>query len=525
MAAHSNGAQYDVIVVGGGPGGSTTAALIAKRNNHRVLLLEKEKFPRYQIGESLLPFTIHGIGGMLGLRDEFAKHGFIKKTGGSFLWGKNPEPWRFDFDGSPLLRELDSNFAFHVERDKFDKLLLDNARKLGAEVREQSTVKDAIIEDGRVVGVRYTDVDGHDHEVRARFVVDASGNTGTLHRHAGTRVYSEFFQNVALFTYFRGAKRLPEPHTGNFYGAAFEGGWFWFIPLSDTLTSVGAVVSKEHVDAIQKAPEKAFNELIDRCPSIKAMLEGSERITEGLHGQFRVRKDYSYSNTKITMPGLYLVGDAGCFIDPVLSTGVHLATYAGMLAARSINTSLDDPTISEERCQEEYESRYMSEFGRLYSVLIVFYDLNRDEDSYFWSASAALNTEHEQQTGFVELLGGFGDPEAFFHGAWSVSDKVKERMNRKGKAFRMFFFAPFDENEVEEAMVGKQDLSVPGPVGVMRRAVLGQPEEVPERDGGMMTTEDFLAWREPSLEALEKARLAKPKEASRQYTELLTVEE
>jgi halogenation protein CepH len=172
--------DFDVVVVGGGPAGSTLAALVAMKGA-RVLILEREFFPRYQIGESLLPSTIHGICRMIGVTDELAKAGFPLKRGGTFRWGSSPEPWTFSFSVSPRISSPTS-FAYQVERSKFDKILLDNARRVGAQVREGSSVIGVIDDGDRVSGVRYTDEDGVEHEVRARFVVDASGNKSRLHQ-------------------------------------------------------------------------------------------------------------------------------------------------------------------------------------------------------------------------------------------------------------------------------------------------------------------------------------------------------
>ncbi|MFC8277856.1 tryptophan 7-halogenase [Streptomyces sp. NPDC057271] len=191
--------EFDAVVVGGGPGGSASAALITKQG-HRVLLLEKEVFPRYQIGESLLPSTVHGIGRLLGITEELEKAGFVRKTGGTFRWGTNPEPWTFAFSVSPRMAGPTS-FAYEVERMKFDKILSDNARRLGADVRENSTVTEVLSDDERVVGVRWTDVDGNVREARATFVIDASGNTSRISGSGGgaasTRISSATWPSSA----------------------------------------------------------------------------------------------------------------------------------------------------------------------------------------------------------------------------------------------------------------------------------------------------------------------------------------
>src|SRR5712691_1856115 len=243
-------ADYDVIVVGGGPAGSTVSTLVAMAG-HRVLLLEKEKFPRYQIGESLLPVTVHGICRLLGVYEELEKAAFVLKRGGTFRWGKNPEPWTFSFAVSDAFSGPTS-VAWQVERMKFDKILLDNAKAKGVEVRENCSVADVLEDSGRVCGVLFSGSDGIRREARGKFVIDASGNRSRIQsRIGGDRHYSEFFKNIAIFGYFEGGKRLPAPNSGNILCAAFNSGWIWYIPLSETLTSVGAVVRREALELVQ----------------------------------------------------------------------------------------------------------------------------------------------------------------------------------------------------------------------------------------------------------------------------------
>lgn len=398
-----HGEHFDLIVVGGGPGGSTLSSFVAQ-DGHRVLLLERERFPRHQIGESLLPSTVHGICPMLGLTDALANANFVKKRGGTFRWGRNPEPWTFSFTSTKTL-SIDTSYAYQVERARFDKLLLDNARRLGVDVREAHTVTGLVVDGERVAGVRFSDADGAAHEARARFVVDAGGNQSKLGEHVGERIYSKFFRNVALYGYFEHGKRLPPPNNGNILSAAFPGGWFWYIPLSDTLTSVGAVVGREEADRLRGGYEQALSAFIEACPIIREYLSGATRVTEGLYGPLRVRRDYSYCHTRFWTPGAVLIGDAACFVDPVFSSGVHLATYSALQAARAINTSLAGD-MSETTAFDEFERRYRLEFSAFYQFLVAFYDMNQDQDSYFWSARKLLNTEERANEAFVRLVAG-----------------------------------------------------------------------------------------------------------------------
>lgn len=407
--------DFDLIVVGGGPAGSTLATLVSM-NHHRVLLLDRERFPRYQIGESLLPATVHGICVILGVSQQLKQANFVRKQGGTFLWGNGSKPWTFNFNLSPMLGES-AGYAYQVERSKFDTILLNNAQAKGVDVRQQHTVAGVLSDGNRITGVEYSDDSGRKYTAKARFVADASGHQTVLARCVGERIFSKFFQNVALFGYFENGKRLPPPNEGNILCASFKDGWFWYIPLSDKLTSVGAVIGREHADVLRADRETAINHLINECPIIQDQLSQATRVTEGPYGQLRMRKDYSYCHSRFWMPGLVLVGDAACFIDPVFSSGVHLATYSALLAARSINTVLQGG-IPEERCFDEFERRYRREFGNFYQFLLSFYDTHKDEQSYFWEARKVLNTDEKANEAFLRLVAGVASSgERIYHDA------------------------------------------------------------------------------------------------------------
>jgi FAD-dependent halogenase len=479
--------ETDVVVVGGGPGGSTLATLVAMRG-HRVVLLEKEKFPRYQIGESLLPSTVHGICRLTGVADELAKAGFTKKRGGTMRWGARPEPWVFAFSISPKITG-ETSHAYQVERSKFDQILLDHARHTGVDVREQHAVTDVIEDEGRVRGVSYVDEAGNSGTIRAKYVVDASGNMSRIYQQAGaTRQYSEFFRSLALFGYFEGGKRQPEPNSGNILCCAFESGWFWYIPLSPTLTSVGAVVRHDLASKIQGDPEESLTALIAECPMISDYLRDARRITEGQYGELRVRKDYSYANTKFWRPGMALVGDSACFVDPIFSSGVHLATYGALLAARSINSVLAQE-VDEETAFGEFEQRYRREYGVFYEFLVSFYDMHVDEDSYFWSAKKVTDSTSSDLESFVTLVGGVSSSEE------ALAQQYKSRSSEFARA-------------VDEVIANKEQSMVP----LMKSAVVKQAmqegakeqarimlgEELgpdsPLIKGGLVASPDGLSW-------------------------------
>ncbi|MEU9970570.1 FAD-dependent oxidoreductase [Streptomyces malaysiensis] len=431
MTHPTDGKVYDVMVAGGGPAGSSVAAFAAMQG-HRVLLLEKEEFPRYQIGESLLPSTVHGICGLLGVTEELESAGFVRKRGGTFRWGSNSEPWSFDFALSEKFAGPTS-YAYQVERAKFDQLLLDNARRKGVEVRERCAVRDVLEDDGRVRGVRYTDPDGAEREVHAQFVVDATGNQSRLQRYiGGQRRYSDFFQNIALFGYFEGGRRLPSPNSGNITCVAFPSGWFWYIPLSDTLTSVGAVVRKECADQVRGDRAEALSALIADCPLIADYLSDARRVTSGRYGEVRVRKDWSYLHDTFWQPGMALVGDSVGFIDPLFSSGVHMATYSALLAARSLNTALRGD-LGERECFAEYEARYRKEYQSFHDFLVNFYDVNRDEQQYFEVARRVTRDTAPGAGAFVGLVGGGASDEAALTSE-SYRDKRKKDLLDQSRA-------------------------------------------------------------------------------------------
>lgn len=496
--------NFDVVVVGGGPGGSTAAPLIA-RQGHRVLLLERDRFPRYHIGESLLPATIHGICAILGVSEEIHAAGFVKKMGGTLRWGRRPEPWTFWFEEARVIKGR-PGYAFQVERSKFDHILLRNAARKGVDVREGCLVRDVIFEDGRAVGVRFVDADKRESVARAHYVVDASGLSGLLANRIGERVYDKFFRNLALFGYFKHGKRFPEERRkGNIISAAFKEGWIWYIPLSDELTSVGAVVPVEHASRIKEmGNEAALMAYLQACPLIHDFLEPATRVTEGQYGEIRILRDFSYLNTKFWAPGAVLVGDSACFIDPVFSSGVHLATYAGLLAARSVNTCLRGE-LDEERCFDEYEKRYRREYGVFYEFLLGFYEMHKEEDSYFWKARKILNAPEDARGAFVQLVAGlsneseplFMDADNFMRSAQGqaavlealsesaatgqpVSEEVRQEAFRRGK---IFF------RERAQMWAGKARLDSGG--------TFGDASEMPIFDGGLITSADGLHWRAP----------------------------
>jgi flavin-dependent dehydrogenase len=323
----------DVIILGGGPGGSTLASCLALRGR-RALVLEREKFPRFHIGESLLPrsrevFQKIGVEAKLDAR-------FLRKYGARFLCSatRRVSAYRFAEAFEP---ELD--FAYQVPRAEFDHLLLSHAAELGADVREQWEATEVIFEGSRAVGVRARPVNAlsDEVEIRAPVVVDATGRDTLLASRMRRKANVPKLDKTALFSHYKGAFRQEGIDEGNIQIVVFEHGWFWFIPFRGEITSVGVVVSSEWLK--QRRKGESLDLLYDRAVS------ESSWATEFLAGAERLRPvgalaDFSYRIDQLAGDGWLFVGDAGGFLDPLFSTGAHLAIKGADLAAEAIDQAL-----------------------------------------------------------------------------------------------------------------------------------------------------------------------------------------
>lgn len=374
-----SGAEADVIVVGGGPAGSTAATMLA-RKGYRVLLLERERFPRAHIGESLLPASMP-ILEELGVLPAIAAEGFLPKFGATMVWGRDPAPWSWYF------RETNRRYphAYQVWRPRFDQILLENARAHGVDVREGHAVLDVRFEGGRATSVRYA-AEGREATARAAMVVDASGQGALIGRRLGLRRWDSFFQNLAVYGYFAGARRLPAPDETNIFIESYAGGWLWNIPLHSGLMSVGAVVDRHAGQAgIRREGALAFlRAQIAAAPHSAASLAGGELVEGPV-----VAKDWSYVSDAVTGDGYVLAGDAACFVDPLFSSGVHLALTAGVLAAAWATTALKRPEMAAE-AGRVYQALYYRQYEHFRAMAGLFYTSNQSVESYFWEARRLL---------------------------------------------------------------------------------------------------------------------------------------
>lgn len=318
----------DVIVIGGGPAGATVSTLIAQQG-YRVELFEREHFPRFHIGESLIPETYWVLKRLNMLPKLHASH-FVKKHSVQFVnaSGKQSAPFYF-WDNKPH----ECSQTWQVVRSEFDQMMLENAREHGVAAHEGVRVRDLLMEGDRAVGVIIQQEDGTKREVRAQVVVDASGQSGLLMNKFKLRIWDPELNKGALWTYWKGAYRDTGRDEGTTSVLQLENrqGWFWYIPLHDDRVSVGVVCPFEYLFKNRGGHEQTYFEEVDKCDALKRRIEGAERIT----GFFATR-DYSYRCEKISGDGWVMVGDAFGFLDPLYSSGVLLALKSGEMAADAI---------------------------------------------------------------------------------------------------------------------------------------------------------------------------------------------
>ena len=325
--------EYDVLIIGAGPAGTTCATLLAEQG-HRVLVLEREKFPRYHIGESLLPFTYQPLQ-RLGLIDRMKDSTFVKKYSVQFVSpsGKASQPFYFfnRYDRDSVAQ------TWQVLRSEFDQMLLDNSRAKGAEVVEETTVRELIQDGARVVGVRAQTRGGEVVEYRAPLTLDCTGKEAFTSVRKRWRMPDPYLNKVAVWTYYKGALR-DEGIDGGATTVAYvpDKGWFWYIPQHNDMISVGVVAEGKYLtrDGV-KAPKEIFQREVEQNQWIKQHLAVGEST-----GEYHITSEYSHHSRHCGTDGLLLVGDAFAFLDPVFSSGVMLALKSGVLAADAVHQAL-----------------------------------------------------------------------------------------------------------------------------------------------------------------------------------------
>jgi geranylgeranyl reductase family protein len=344
--------MYDVAVIGGGPAGSTAAALLA-RAGRRVIVFERERFPRFHIGESLLPFSMKAFT-RLGLHEKFLRAGFIKKFGGEFFSACSSEGTKFYFkDGY----RSQTDHSYQVTRGDFDKVLLDHAAESGAEVREETGVKsvefakehvDLAISNGK--------------SIRARYVIDASGRNSVLGTKFNIKKTYEHLKKLSIFAHYEGVWRAEGIDATLTVLIRGIDRWFWIIPLTPERTSIGVVLDSETFKSSKRSPEDFLEQALLEQPVIVERMRAARRVSE-----VHMAADFSYRSRKLYGDRWLMAGDAAGFIDPIFSSGVFLAVFSGELAADALDVVLDQP-----RKARRLFPRYEKQVNRAMDVYLRF---------------------------------------------------------------------------------------------------------------------------------------------------------
>ena len=337
----SQASSAQVVVIGGGPAGSTVSTLVAQ-HGYQVQLFERERFPRFHIGESLIPET-YWVFKRLNMLDKMKRSRFVKKYSVQFVSenGKQSAPFYFDQHNPHECSQ-----TWQVVRSEFDEMMLQNAQEHGVQVHQGARVMDVLFDGDRAVGVRVKDDAGNLQDVRADVVVDASGQSSMIINKLKLRVPDPDLNKGAIWTYFEGAHREPDKHGGATLVLRSKGkkAWFWYIPLHDDITSVGVVGDFDYLFKGRGDHAAIYQEELDRCPAVKQRVAQAKQVSK-----FHATKDYTYRSSRVAGDGWVLVGDAFGFLDPLYSSGVLLALKSGQLAADAIAEGLASGDTSADR--------------------------------------------------------------------------------------------------------------------------------------------------------------------------------
>lgn len=398
--------DFDALIIGAGPAGSSAAAILADYG-HRVLVIERAKFPRYHIGESLIPFTYQPLR-RLGMIPRLARSAFQKKYSVVFISpnGAASQPFYFftRYDRDTVAQ------TWQVLRSEFDQMLLDNARERGAEVVEETAVKELLREGERVVGVRAQRKSGETVEFRAPITLDCSGKEAFASVRNGWRMRDPYLNKVAVWTYYRGSKREAGIDEGQTTVAFVpEKGWFWHIPLHNDLVSVGVVAEGKYLTrGGVRDPGAIFKREIGQNAWIEEHLSAGDQV-----GPYYIINEYTHHARHCGSDGLLLVGDAFAFLDPVFSSGLMLALKSGTMAGDEVHRAIEEGDFSAGRFAD-YAGRIRLGIENMRKLVYAFYSPD-------FSFKKVIDAYPDAAGEITDCLS--GDVDKDFTGLW---DKVRE---------------------------------------------------------------------------------------------------
>jgi flavin-dependent dehydrogenase len=348
--------MIDILVIGGGPAGSTAGTLLA-RKGFSVTLLERERFPRFQVGESLLPYN-NDLFARLGVTAPLEEGSFTPKYGAGFVTADGALGYTFRF-----IENLPEAYhrAFQVKRAEFDQLLLRNAAASGVDVREGVAATAVDLDDP----LRAIVTCANGERIEARFVLDASGHGAFLGNRIGRKEDIEALKKVAIFAHYKNVPRPEGRDAGNTLIVVLRDAWFWLIPVSADTMSVGLVVDRDHLRGCGLTPEELLEKTIAGAPYLAERMNDAERVT-----QVYVRRDFSFSMRHMTGKNFALIGDAAGFIDPIFSTGVFMAMKSADMAADAVEQRLRRGST---RLLRRYERSFRGAFEKYFRFIDNFY--------------------------------------------------------------------------------------------------------------------------------------------------------
>jgi halogenation protein CepH len=496
------GFVHDVAIIGAGPAGATLATFLRRyRPDTSVVVLEKQPFPRHQIGESLL-IDVNRILADMGALEAVEAAGFSKKLGATFVWGAERDVYSFLWREGQAITGGSGHSAvtWHVDRPRYDAILADCARQQGADVREGWAVTDVLRDGDRVVGVAATDPDGQRQDVPARWVIDCAGDRGPVHRTLGHRRLDAELRNVAVFGYLRGVGFRDDLNGSDDARRTailtHDDGWVWVIPLAGGIASVGFVTADETYRRDKHDDLRAYYwDKLRALPEHDDLFSGAELYDyRGDQRMVHAVSEFSYQCDDIWGPGWVTCGNAAGFVDAILSIGVFVAQNHAQFLACAIATILDGDA-DESTALESYATSVRENLDAFRAVAHMFYAFNTTPSEWWRACSAEL-----ADSTFVPDAADRDAFLAFFTGFSARSAIYDQAVNALGGSFledvgeQLFGDQPvFRDRAIGRAASDARDLVRADPA-LAADAIATRPFMLPDLATGRMRNVARLEW-------------------------------